>query len=288
MDEAPMPAGQVGRSLPRLEGARESHGPRRIHPQSAPARHAHTARSSAARVPHAPHQAHRCERRARRSRASTASSRSTTSGPSSPIPITGRPFTISRSSPTARCASPASRSRWCWPRIAHIAEEAAAPHRRRVRGIARRLRRGRGDDLASDRARGAEARRHVSRPEASARARAAPTSRSTFTCGAAIVDAAFAARRPCVRAHLPHAAGDAHAARAVRRGGRGGRRHDHDPHRLAEPVVRAHRDRAAPRLAREPRADQGAAISAAASARKLYIKLEALVDGAWRCSCAGR
>ena len=40
----------------------------------------------------------------------------------------------------------------------------------------------------------------------------------------------------------------------------------HDPHRLAEPVVRADRNRTAARLAREQGARQSAAISAAASA----------------------
>ena len=41
-----------------------------------------------------------------------------------------------------------------------------APHRRRVRGAARGLRRDRGDDLEGDRARGAQAGGHLPRPEA--------------------------------------------------------------------------------------------------------------------------
>ena len=53
---------------------------------------------------------------------------------------------------------------------------------------------------------------------------------------------------------LPHPAGDAHAARAAGVGGRVDRELAHHPHRLAEPVVRAHRDRAPARLAGEPRA----------------------------------
>ncbi len=126
------------------------------------------------------------------------------------------------------------------------------PHRRRVRGAPRRLRRDRGDDIASDRARGAQAGRHLPRPEApegedehERRARLSPPARRRR-----------AGARRCrsrLRAHLPHAAGDAHPARAARLGGRVARGLAHDPHRVAEPVVRPHRDRAAPRLAREPR-----------------------------------
>ena len=65
------------------------------------------------------------------------------------------------------------------------------------------------------------------------------------------------------------------------------RRHADDPHRLAEPVLRAHRDRAPARLAGEPRAGEGAVSSAAASApsstsssRRWWRR--------WRCSCSGR
>ena len=65
-------------------------------------------------------------------------------------------------------------------------------------------------------------------------------------------------RRPCLRAYLPHAAGDAHAARAFRLRGGARRRPHHPPHRVAESVLRADRDRAPSGLAREPRAHQGA------------------------------
>ena len=56
------------------------------------------------------------------------------------------------------------------------------------------------------------------------------------------------------------------AARAVRLDRRCATGTAHHPHRLAVPVVRAHRDRAAARLAGEPRAREGAVSSAAASA----------------------
>ncbi len=67
-----------------------------------------------------------------------------------------------------------------------------AADRGRVRGAAGGVRRGRGHDLAGDRARRAQARRHVSRPQASAGHDATPTSRSTSICGAATSAAAFA------------------------------------------------------------------------------------------------
>ena len=73
------------------------------------------------------------------------------------------------------------------------------------------------------------------------------------------VDKAFADGGSRVRAHLPHPAGAAPAARAVRHRRRAGRRRARHPHRLADAVVRAHRDRAPARLAGEPGARAGAA-----------------------------
>ena len=66
---------------------------------------------------------------------------------------------------------------------------------------------------------------------------------------------------------LQHPAGPAHCRSS--RSSRSPSRPRHgidDPHRLADAVVRADRDRAPARLAGEPRAREGAAISAAASA----------------------
>ena len=64
--------------------------------------------------------------------------------------------------------------------------------------------------------------------------------------------------RACVRAHLPQPAGAARAARAVRLRRRADRDRAHHPHRVAVAVVRAHRDRAAARLAGEQGAGEGA------------------------------
>ena len=119
---------------------------------------------------------------------------------------------------------------------------------------------------AGDRARRAQAGRHLPRSQASA-GQAEHQCRARFPSAARRRGGGFAAGRSRVRAHLPHPAGAAPAARAVRLGRRGHApmRPDH-PHRLAVAVVRAHRDRAPARLAGKPRAGEGAAISAAASA----------------------
>ena len=61
-----------------------------------------------------------------------------------------------------------------------------------------------------------------------------------------------------VRAPLPHAAGDAHAARAAGLGGGVHRGQPDAAHRVAKPFVRAHRNRAPARLAGEQGAGAGA------------------------------
>ena len=153
----------------------------------------------------------------------------------------------------------ASRSRWCWPPIRMSPSRRVQPDRGRIRGTARGLRRGRGDDARRHRPRRAEARRHVSRPQASRRPHAAPTSRSTIICAAAtstrrspradhVFEHTFRTQQVL---HLP-------LEPFVSLAEPGDDAADH-PHRLADAVVRAHRDRAPARLAGEPRAREGAA-----------------------------
>ena len=72
------------------------------------------------------------------------------------------------------------------------------------------------------------------------------------------VDKAFADGRARVRARIPHPEGAAPPVRAVRLDRRLQGQAAHALHRLAGPVLRAHRDRAPARLAGEPRPHQGA------------------------------
>ena len=72
--------------------------------------------------------------------------------------------------------------------------------------------------------------------------------------------------RTRLRAPLPHAAGDAHPARAPGVGGGVDRKLAYHPYRFAEPVVRAHRDRA-PSAGRRTAFACACRFSAAASAR---------------------
>ena len=82
---------------------------------------------------------------------------------------------------------------------------------------------------------------------------------------------------PRVRASLPHAAGDAHAARAAGLGGGVDRKLAHHPYRFAESVVRAHRDRARLLGWPENRVRVRVPFLGGGFGAKLYIKLEALV-----------
>ena len=150
----------------------------------------------------------------------------------------------------------------------HVAEEAAQLHRRRLRGAARRVRRGRGDDLEGGRARSAQAGGHVSRSQAPGRpqgherrARLPPAARRRR---------ARRSRRPITSSstrfrtqQVLHVPLEPFVSVAEPTG------ESLTLHTSSQtPVVRAHRDRAAPRLAGEPGAGEGARISAAASARR--------------------
>ena len=99
----------------------------------------------------------------------------------------------------------------------HVAEEARAADRRRVRGTAGGVRRGRGGcEPGAPRARRAQAGRHLSPISSISRAGRTPTSRSTPACGTAM------STRPSPRPTTSSSTrsgpgGDAHAARADRR-----------------------------------------------------------------------
>ena len=142
-----------------------------------------------------------------------------------------------------------------------------AADRRRIRGTAGGVRRGRGDDLDDLRARRAQARRHLRRSQAPQGRDAAPTSRSTSKLRRGDVDKAFAdAPRTC--SSTPSAPRRCCTCRSSRlsRSPTARESQRHDPHRLAGPVVRAHRDRAAARLAARTGCASRCRISAAASA----------------------
>ncbi len=195
---------------------------------------------------------------------------------SSPIRITARRSTTSRSSRSTRCVTSASRSRWCWPTDPHVAEEAASADRRRVRRTAGGVRRGRGDDLEGDRARRAEARRHLPRSQAPRTAAATPTSRSTFSCAAAT--STRRSPRPITCSSTRSAPSRCCTCRSSRSSRSPSRATTaltiHTSSQIA--VVRAHRDRAAAGLAGEPVRVKVPYLGGGFGA-KLYIKLEALV-----------
>ena len=139
-----------------------------------------------------------------------------------------------------------------------------ATDRRRIRGAAGDLRRGRGRREQDPGAPGAQARRHLRRSQAP-QGPQGHQYRARFQAQARRCRQGLRRRRPGLRAHLPHAEGAASRARAVRvdRGlERDGR---DDLQRLAGSVLRAHRNRPAARLAGEPSASR-CPISAAASA----------------------
>ena len=137
------------------------------------------------------------------------------------------------------------------------------------------------------RARGAQARGHVPRSEASGR-QARHQHRARFS-SAPRRCRSRRSRRPTTCSSTPSARSRCCTCRSSRSSRSPSRGDDHadDPHRLAEPVVRAHRDRAPARLAGEPGAREGAAISAAASAPRSTSSSKRSSRRS-RCSRAGR
>ena len=217
-----------------------------------------TARSSAAPSPHGRIRSHRHQRRARRSKACIASSPARTSRSSFPIPITARRSTISRSWRSRKCATSASRSPSCWPTTRTSPMQA-------VQLISAEY-----DELPAvfdevealkpdmHRARRAEAGRHVRRPQASRRTSKGTNVALDYHLRRGDVDAAFA-RADHVFEHTFKTQQVLHMPLEpfVSVAEPGDRHADH-PHVVADAVVRAHRDRAAARLAGEPRAREGA------------------------------
>ena len=250
------PLGPQGRQPDRPLAAaarspRQGLGPRRIHPQSAPARHA--VRQDLPQHGRAwPHQVDRRQRRAEGS---------------------GRvPGRHDRRHPHRH---PASLLRPGIPRPADPGDGQGALRRRagrgcagirsacrrarragdlgRIRGAAGDLRRARGDDLEGLCARRAQARRRLRGPQASHRPQG-DQYRARLQAAARRRREGVRRGRPCVRAHVPHPEGAAPRVRAVRLGRRRQAQRGHDLHVVAGPVVRAGRDRAPARHSGEPRA----------------------------------
>ena len=187
-------------------GAREGHRPRRIHPHHAVARHAacqDLPQHGGARS----HQVDRHRRPRAKCPASMPSTPATTCAKSSPIPITARPSTTSRSSPSARCILSASRSRSCWPADPHVAEQAAqeiVAEYEELPAVFDEVEAAENKTLVHDELKPAGTFADLKHLKAAR----APISRSISACGAA-TSTRPSPRRPGVRAHLPHPEGAA-------------------------------------------------------------------------------
>ena len=140
-----------------------------------------------------------------------------------------------------------------------------AAHHRRIRGAAGGLRRGRCADLEGLRARPAQARRHLRRPQAS-EGRQEHQPRARLSAAPRRFRQGLCRRRAQVRARVQDAEGAAPVVRAVRLHRRLQGHPRHLLRLLAGAVVRAHRDRAAARLAGEQGARSRCRISARATA----------------------
>ena len=215
----PLAAGQVGRSIPRLEARGEGHRPRRICAQHAPAGHAVRRRSCAARS------------RTAASRASIVDAalkvpgvhRIITGadilkiiphpyyGPAfhdQPILAIGKVHYVGEPVAVVLADDP------------HVAETGGASGRGRIRGIAGGFRRGRSRQPERRRA-----RRAASRPARSPTSSTCKACRDTnialdFQLRHGDADKAFAEADHIFEHTFQHPAGDARAARAVRLGGR--------------------------------------------------------------------
>ena len=246
---------QVGRSIPRLEARAKVTGRAEyIHNMRLPGMlHGKIFRSTVAhgRIKSIDTSA------AQACRASTASSPPTTCARSSRTPITARPSTISRSWRSTRCIMSASRSPSCWPPIPHVAEEAAQlidAEYEELPAVYDEVEALTSQAIVHD----------VLKPAGTfpdlkhLKGRRTPMSRSTSSCGAATSTRRFA-EADHVFEHTFRTQKVMHprSSRSCR-WPTGRRRGAHHLQRRAEPVVRAHRDRAPARLAGEPRAREGA------------------------------
>ena len=169
----------------------------------------------------------------------------------------------------------------------HVAEQAVQTDRRRIRRTAGGLRRGRGDAAGHHRARRAQARRHFRRSQASQGPHAAPTSRSIIICGAATSTAPSRAPTTCSSTRSARSSActcrSSRSCRVAEPGDGTLTIHTVEP----DAVVRAHRDRAAARLAGEPRAGEGA-VSRRRVRRQGLRQARSAGRRARAASCAGR
>ena len=175
---------QVGRSVPRLEGRDKVTGR---------AEYTHTMRLPGmlygkifrSTVRARPHQVDRHQRGEEAAgRAARRHRRGRDEG-ASPSPITARRSTTSRSSRSTRCASSASRSRPCSPPTRTSPSRRCSSSPPNTRSCPRSIDEVEAMTSKVYRARRAQARRHLRRPQASQGRQATPTSRSTTGCAAA-------------------------------------------------------------------------------------------------------
>ena len=236
---------------------RQGHGTRRIHPHHAAARHA--ARQDLPQHGRArPHQVDRYQRGQGRCPASIASSPREDVRKVIPEPYYGpafhdQPILAHRQGALRRRAG-RGRAR----RRSARRRGSGAADRRRIRGTAGGLRRGRGRRQRRPWCTRSSSRPAPSPTSSTSRAARAPTSRSISSSGAATSTRPSPRPRTC--SSTPSAPRRCCISRSSRyrldRGLEGERRHHLQ--RRAGSLVRAHRDRAAARLAGEPRAHQGA------------------------------
>ena len=252
-------SGQVGRSVPRLEGQAKVTGRAEyVHNLRLPGMlYGKIFRSTVA------HGRIKSARRQRGARAAEGVHRVVTIDDVRKVDAqsvsTARPSTTSRSSPPARCTTSASRSRWCWPPIRMSPRQAAQlieAEYEELPAVFDEVEAMTSKAIVHDVLKPAGTfpdLKHLQGQDAT------PTSRSTFICGAATSRRRVRGGRPRVRAHAsaPSRCCTCRSSRSCRSAEPTDDR-PHHPHRLAVAVVRAHRDRAAARLAGEQGAREGA------------------------------
>ena len=255
-NDAKRPNRRPGRALAAAaRGAREGHGARRVHPHHAASRHA--ARKDLPQ--HGRPWPHQVDRHQRGQEAARRHPRRHLRGRAQghPRPLL-RPGLPRPADPRHRQGALCRRAgRGRARRRPARRRGGGAAHRRGIRGAAGRIRRGRGGGEPDAGARGAQAGRHLRRPQAP-QGPQGHQHRARFQAPARRRRQGLRRGRARVRAHLSHAEGPASRARALRldRGLEGDG--SYDLQRGPGPLVRAHRDRAAAGLAGEPRAHQGA------------------------------
>ena len=256
MTRSPCPADRSAARSPRLEAREKVTGRAEYTHLMRAARHA--AREDLPQHGRArPHQVGRCQRSQESARRLQGHDLRGRRSRSFPTRITARRSTISRSWRSARSPTWASRSRSCSPTDPHVAEEAATlitaeyeelpPVFDEVEAFDNKV-------LVHDEL----------KPAGTLRRPQAPQGPQGHQHGARLPAAQGRRRqglrrsRARLRAHLPHPEGPAPRARALLLDRRLEGERRHHLQRRAGTVVRAHRDRAAARLAGEQGAHQGA------------------------------